>query len=115
MGELNGKKKGQKTQVRRANQGCNGDIASKGDSGVRSVGPDTQPIGTLRVDRPDRVGRNRTRFVLGGILAQLIDETEDQLGDAQECIAREKRRIAKLQQKLDNLKQLQELQEDNTN
>jgi len=106
---------GQKKQVQRANQGCHGDIATDCDRSLGCARTNSEPIKPLGVDRPYRTGRNRARSLLGGILAQLIEEATDQLGDALECIAKQEKRVAKLQRKIENLKQLQDFKEEPNN
>jgi len=49
--------------------------------------------------------------VTGGIIAQLIAQVEDQLGEAVECVEWYQRSVEKYQRQLDNLKQLQKLAE----
>lgn len=115
MGEMNGEEKRSQAKVQRTDQGCDDYAASERDRESRLISSDPQFIGTLRVDRPNRLRGNTARVLLGGIIAQLIDETEDQLGDAHQCIATYQRRIAKLEKRLENMRRLQQLQEDQTN
>jgi len=115
MGEMNGEEKRSQAKVQRTYQGRDGHVASERDRESRLISSDPQFIGTLRVDRPNRLRENTARVLLGGIVAQLIDEIEDQLGDAQECIATYQKRIAKLEKRLESMRRLQELQDDQTN
>lgn len=111
MGEMHGKK----TKISRANQGCDNHSAPVGNCESGPTRQHPEFIGPLRVDRPYRTRRDKNRAVLGGIIAQLIEDVEDQLGDARECIANQEKRIARLERRLDGLRLLQELQEDRQN
>lgn len=53
-------------------------------------------------------------LLLGGILEQLISSAEDQLRETQECISWYQRAEEKARQQLENLKQLQQLAEQET-
>lgn len=53
--------------------------------------------------------------VTGGIIAQLIAQVEDQLGEAVECVQWYERSVEKYQRQLENLKQLQQLAEQEAN
>lgn len=48
-------------------------------------------------------------LLFGGILTQLIEQAEDQLREAQECISWYERAEEKARKQLENLKQLQQL------
>ncbi|MBW4523481.1 MAG: hypothetical protein KME16_28070 [Scytolyngbya sp. HA4215-MV1] len=48
-------------------------------------------------------------LVTGGILAQLIEEVKDQLGDAEQCIEWYQREKERAEKKLETLEQLAEL------
>lgn len=109
MGE-NHEKKGQTSQIRGVNEGSDDFIATTGDRRSRRSGESPQSIREVGIDSPDRSRGNSPRGLLGGILAQLILDTENQLGDARDSIAREQRRIEQLEEKLRNLQQLQEMQ-----
>lgn len=63
----------------------------------------------------DREDRSRGCFgdlVAGGILAQLISQVEDQLSEAEECIAWYERAKEKHQRQLSNLMELKRLSEE---
>jgi hypothetical protein len=104
MGQIDGKE----TEVQRADEGCHSDSATERSSGTRRNGrspSDSQQIGA---DRTDRARGNVLRFLTGGILAQLIQDYESQLGEAQSTIDKEQRRIEQLNKRLLNLRRLQE-------
>ncbi len=107
MGEIHN---GQKTQVQRAYEGCDDHTASVGNHEPGRVGRVAQPFRTVRTDCEDRVRRDIVRVLAGGILSQLIADCEDQLGESQELIEREQRRVEKIRKRLLNLKRLQEMQ-----
>lgn len=70
-------------------------------------------IGCERV-RVDRAGSPQGvlgGLLLGGILEQLISSAEDQLRETQECISWYQRAEEKARKQLENLKQLQQLAE----
>ncbi len=114
MGDKNGK--GTQTQVQRTCQGCDGDDAAIGNLQSRRDGSGNEFEGTIGIDYQDWVRRNSlVGGFPGGIIAQLIEETEDQLGDAQACIARVQKEIEKLHRRLENLKRLQALQQQQEN
>lgn len=52
--------------------------------------------------------------LLGGILTQLIEQAEDQLRETQECISWYQRAEEKARKQLENLKQLQQLADQET-
>jgi hypothetical protein len=111
MGDKHGK--GTKTQVPGTCQGCIGNDASSRDLKPGCNGSIDGVEWSIGIDYENRVRRDspfRIRLV-GGIIAQLIEETEDQLGDAQVCIARVQKEMEKLQRRLANLKRLQALQQ----
>jgi len=110
MGETHGSKK----QVRRTHPRCDGNVATVGYSRIRPASRSAKSFRQIGVNRPDWFGRDPLRCLPGGILTQLIEEVEDQLGDAEECITREKRRIVKLERRLQRLQQLQALNCDHT-
>lgn len=93
MGEKNGK--GTQAQVQRASQGCDSDYAAIGNFQAGFNGSGYGVEGTVRIDYQDWVRRNPPigGDGTGGIIAQLIEEAEDQLGDAQECIARVQKEV----------------------
>lgn len=103
---------GKKAEVQRANKGRNGYIASDRDPKFGRDGRRDGNGGTLGANSQNRARRTITVRLLGGIIAQLIEETEDQLGDARECIAKYERTVQKLSRRLENLKRLQELQQE---
>ena len=65
-------------------------------------------IGASRADCTGGIPRGG---VAGGIVSQLIAQAEDQLREAQECISWYQRSEEKIQRQLENLRQLQELAE----
>lgn len=87
-----------------------------GGSGVGQTSGivESQPFGT---DRDDRAGASESILsaVSGGILAQLIDDAEDQLEQANACIQWYEDERQKVLGRLENLRQLQSLQSDNPN
>lgn len=107
MGEM---QNGQKTQVQRTYEGCNGHSASISDREPGHVGSVAQPLREIGANRQNRVRGDLVRVVAGGIVSQLIADYEDQLGESQELIEREQRRIEKITKRLLNLKRLQEMQ-----
>lgn len=115
MGDNNGK--GTQTQVQRTRQRCDGDNATGGDRKLGRDGSSDGIEGTIGIDYQDWVrGDSLIRGCsTGGIIAQLITETEDQLGDAQACIARVQKEMEKLHRRLENLKRLQALQQQQEN
>lgn len=110
MGKTNN---GTKNQVFRTNKGCSGDTSPRCHSGAKPVGG-INGDETVRTDRPYWFGRNNNQL-LGGILTQLIEEYEDQLGETQEDIARLQRRAAKLEKRLANLERLKAIQQGESN
>jgi hypothetical protein len=62
-----------------------------------------------RVARATRSGASIVKPVTGGILTQLIEQVEDQLGNDEACIEWYQREKDKHQRQLENLKQLQAL------
>jgi hypothetical protein len=84
----------------------------EGGSRHRQTSPvaECQPIG---VDGDDWTRGNQPRLsvaISGGILIQLIQDAEDQLEQAEACIKWYEDEKRKIQQRLDNLRQLQDLQ-----
>lgn len=115
MGDKNGK--GTKTQVQRTCQGCDGNNAAIGDFKSGCNGSNDGIEGTVRANYQNWV-RGNSSFggdSPGGIIAQLIEETENQLGDAQACIAKMEKDMEKLHRRLENLKRLQALQQQQEN
>ncbi len=102
---------GQKTEISRA---CQGPDANDSGFSDRKTGRDGQKPGDEQVGigHSVRVGRNLFGRMPGGILAQLIAEQEDQLGDAIRGIADLEKKIGRIQRRLDELKNLQALMDE---
>lgn len=81
----------------------NADYSQFGDRGPGNNGAIDEDALEVTTDCQDWPGRDRARRLAGGILSQLIEDYEDQLAESV-------RRTAKLQSKLERLKQLQLLQ-----
>ncbi len=80
---------------------------------LRRVSPGSQPRRPIRVDSANWPRGNLVIVeLLGGIIAQLIQQTMDQLGDARECIAYYELECEKLEKRLETLQRLQQIQED---
>jgi hypothetical protein len=86
---------------------CPADANSEGGSGESSSGAGNLSGRSFGEDRPAK----STLKLFGGILAQLIQDAEVQLGKAQECVEWYQREVAELQTRLENLKRLQQTEE----
>lgn len=106
MGKTNN---GEKNQVFGTDQGRSRNSAPRRHRGAEPVGAKhgDEAIG---VDRPYWAGRDYAQL-FGGILSQLIEEMEDQLGDCKDDIARLQRKATKLEKRLANLERLKAIQE----
>lgn len=102
---------GQKTEISRASQGSDANHSGLGD---RKAGCDGQKYGGQQIGTRDpvRIRKNLFGRMPGGILAQLIAEQEDQLGDAVRGIADLEKKIGRIQRRLDELKSLQALMDE---
>lgn len=103
-------KTGQTSQVRGGYEGYHNRASTTSDRGSRSSSEIAQPVGEVGINGTNWPRRNNARGMLGGILAQLILDTQNQLGDARDSIAREQRKVEQLEERLCNLQQLQEMQ-----
>lgn len=90
-------------EVQGTNSECDADFAQFGDRGTGYDGQNSEAEIEVPTHYKNRSGRDRARRLTGGILRQLITDYEDQLADTL-------RRSAKLQARIDELKQLQLLQ-----
>lgn len=63
----------------------------------------------VRVTQSPRDGRNSHRRVLGGIITQLIEDLEDQLGENQQTIEMLDKKCQRIEKRLNHLRQLQSL------
>ena len=97
---------GKKTQVRRASQGCDGYSASDGNRESRRLGEQT---------KHDALGANSQHWLKstpnqprptdpGGIISQLIEETEYQLAEYEELIEKAIASIEKYKERVEQLK-----------
>lgn len=83
---------------------------SHGEGEVTRASRPPEHLG-FRTDRADCTGGIPRGGVTGGILSQLISQAEDQLREAEECISWYERAKQKAHKQLENLKQLQQLAE----
>lgn len=106
-GENNGKRK--ETKVRRTRSGCRSVANSNRD---RNAGRSDKLNGAeeqVRIAQPLGNGRNTRRSVLGGIVTQLIEDLEDQLGETQQTIEMLDKKCQRIEKRLNHLRQLQSL------
>lgn len=98
-------------QIRRAESGADGAAAyTHGQGNVDEESPGSEHL-HLGADRADCTGGTAGSCLAGGILTQLISQAEDQLREAEECISWYERAKEKARKQLENLKQLQQLAE----
>ncbi len=96
---------GWKTQVRRTGSKSLYQPASVRDIRIRRTRR-IDGVQTVRTDRPDRTEGSRSLSALqrlGGIISQLIQETEDQLAES-------RKNIEKLETRLEMLQRLRDIQ-----
>jgi len=100
-----------KTQEeRRKNRPTGNPSQSDSERGVGSTSSGAGDIGSGD-DRAAWAEGGRSHLITGGILSQLIQETEDQLAEDKECVDWYQRQIEKHERKLTNLRQLQKIQQ----
>lgn len=94
------------TKIRKAI--CPSDTYSEGGAGA--VGGESEYL-SGGIAGTSGEGTSQRPSLLGGILAQLIDDAEDRLGKAQECIGWYQREVEELQARLEKLKRLRQLED----
>ena len=109
MGLINGRTQ---AETRRTDQRRNGDNAPDGDLQPGCLGEShAAKGGEVGTDYQDRLGRNPIGDgspSTGGILSQLIDEVENQLGEARACIELYQAKERECLEKLRDLKRIRE-------
>lgn len=86
---------------------------SHSQGAASETGPEPEHL-SLRTNRADCTGGIPRGGIAGGILSQLIQQAEDQLREAEECISWYERAKEKAQRQVENLRQLQQLAEQET-
>lgn len=97
---------GKKTQVRRASQGCNGHSPSDSNRKFRRLGEQTKhdALGANCQDRFKSTPNQPRSTGSGGIISQLIEETEYQLAEYEEQIEEAIASIEKYKERIEQLK-----------
>lgn len=104
MGENNEKE----NEVRGTRERRDNDSPSIGSPGTGCNGGDVEIVGAVGTGSQNWARTSLLRNLAGGVVSQLITQIEDQLGEARETIAKEERKIEKLNQRLLQLRRLQE-------